>query len=46
MALLKKRKINQDELIYSDNVGIQWQALFESGNYSQSPFDLIIYYIH
>ena len=31
MALLKKRKINEDEFIYSDNVGIQWQALFESG---------------
>ena len=36
MALLKKkRKINEDELIYSDNVGVQWEAVFESGNYSK-----------
>ena len=34
MALLKKRKINEDELTYSDNVGIQWEALFQSGNFN------------
>ena len=33
MAFLKKRKINQDELTYSDSVGIHWEALFASGNF-------------
>ena len=31
----KKRKINEDELTYSDNVGISWEELFESGKHVQ-----------
>ena len=32
MALVKKRKFNDDEFIYADNVGVDWEKLLESGN--------------
>ena len=36
----KKRKINEDELTYSDNVGISWEELFETGKFADSEIDL------
>ena len=35
MALLKKRKYVEDELIYSEDVGINWKNLFDSGKISK-----------
>ena len=33
MTFVKKRKCNEDELIYSEDVGIDWKKLFDSGKY-------------
>ena len=31
MALIKKRKVLEDELIWPDNIGEDWKTLFQSG---------------
>ena len=33
MALVKKRKLNEDELVFAENVGQNWEALLQSGNF-------------
>ena len=32
MALFKKRKYCEDELQWTDNIGLDWKHLLESGN--------------